>query len=232
MEENRFIVYKHTNKINGKVYIGQTCRKYLSMRYGKNGEGYINSPYFYNAIQKYGWDNFEHEIIHTDLTQEEADIKEKELIKLYRSDEKEYGYNLQSGGHTNNMTEEIKNNISRSNLNRLQNNRNQTGESFSEQHREKLRQKSLQQEHKKITEEQRKKISSSVQHTRNSIFGMYDDNNNLIKVFLTIKDILSFLNLRDDGELRKARKTGKKYHGYYWQDLPKADIDKYKKYIN
>lgn len=70
-----FVIYKHTNLINNKVYIGQTCQE-LSRRWRPHGEGYKDSPKFWTAIQKYGWENFAHEIIETDLTQEEANLRE------------------------------------------------------------------------------------------------------------------------------------------------------------
>lgn len=47
---------------------------------------------------KYGWCNIKHEILYTNLTKDEADNIEKELIKLFRSNEKDYGYNIESGG--------------------------------------------------------------------------------------------------------------------------------------
>jgi len=61
MPLNNFCVYKHVNKINGKVYIGQTCS--LETRWSRNGQNYINCPRFYSAIKKYGWDGFEHTVI-------------------------------------------------------------------------------------------------------------------------------------------------------------------------
>ena len=54
-----FLVYKHTNKENGKVYIGITSQE--PKRRWQNGAGYYGT-YFYYAIQKYGWDGFEHDI--------------------------------------------------------------------------------------------------------------------------------------------------------------------------
>lgn len=92
----KYTVYKHTNLINGKVYVGITARD-TTLRW-KNGKGYSNNKHFQNAILKYGWDNFTHEILFTGLTKEEACQKEIELIAHYRSDEFEHGYNRSSGG--------------------------------------------------------------------------------------------------------------------------------------
>ena len=64
--KRNYKIYMHKNKINGKVYIGQTYTS-LRARFGKNGIGYKGCPIFYNAIQKYGWDNFEHEILEENI---------------------------------------------------------------------------------------------------------------------------------------------------------------------
>lgn len=90
-----YCVYMHIFP-NGKRYIGQTKRK-PKYRFG-NGEGYKGCRYVYSAIQKYGWENIKHEILADNLTQKGADYYEKYYIALYRSDNKEYGYNLRSGG--------------------------------------------------------------------------------------------------------------------------------------
>lgn len=89
-------IYKHQNKINGKCYIGQTCRKNVSERWN-NGKGY-NGTIFAKAIEKYGWDNFDHEIIEDNiLTQEEANEREQYWIEYYGS-YGENGYNMTRGG--------------------------------------------------------------------------------------------------------------------------------------
>ncbi len=59
---------------------------------------YFKCSYFYNAIQKYGWDNFEHIILFNDLAKDLADIIEIELISKYNTTNENFGYNLQSGG--------------------------------------------------------------------------------------------------------------------------------------
>ena len=84
MHLGNYKIYVHINKINGKIYIGQTCRKNVKARYGKNGIQYQKCPRFWNAIQKYGWDNFEHIVLIENLTQEIADIVEVELIEKYK----------------------------------------------------------------------------------------------------------------------------------------------------
>lgn len=91
---NDYVVYIHKNILNGKVYVGQTCN--LSERWRNNGKNYFNSIKFYNAIKKYGWDNFTHEVVYSNLNKQAADKLEKELIHKYNSIEE--GYNLKEGG--------------------------------------------------------------------------------------------------------------------------------------
>lgn len=117
----RFYVYKYTCKQTGKVYIGQTCRKTPAIRAGINGERYKSSRKFYLAIKKYGWDNFELEILEKDLTLEEADLKEKEYIKLY--DSIDNGYNIFDGGHNKTTSSETKELQRQSQLNKTKENR-------------------------------------------------------------------------------------------------------------
>lgn len=93
-----FIIYLHKNKINNKVYIGQTTQS--TKERWKNGKGYKQCYYFNNAIKKYGWNNFEHIILEQgDWTQEEANLKEQFYINLYDSTNIDKGYNITIGGN-------------------------------------------------------------------------------------------------------------------------------------
>ena len=92
---SNYCVYKHTSPC-GKVYIGITSRNPLYR--WSNGNGYIQNRYFYSAIKKYGWNAFQHEILFSDLSKEDACNIEKELIYKFQSNKREYGYNLSSGG--------------------------------------------------------------------------------------------------------------------------------------
>lgn len=104
--EDRYTLYKHTNLINGKVYIGLT-KNTIEERAKKDGKAYRQCTYFWNAIQKYGWNNFSHEVIADCLPKKQASFYEKTLIKLYRANDRRYGYNIQKGGlHAGGMSPE------------------------------------------------------------------------------------------------------------------------------
>lgn len=93
---NSYIVYKHTSP-SSKVYIGITKfdPKY---RWLNNGRGYKTQTTFFNAIIKYGWINFKHEILYKNLSEEQALDKEEELIQQYKSYDRRYGYNISLRG--------------------------------------------------------------------------------------------------------------------------------------
>ena len=92
---NNYCVYRHTSP-NGKMYVGVT-RGTTKQRW-KSGSGYKRQPRFYNAIQKYGWDNFKHEVLMEGLTRQQASLAERLFIGYWRLTERECGYNLSAGG--------------------------------------------------------------------------------------------------------------------------------------
>lgn len=93
----KYCVYIHINKINNKKYVGQTYN--VERRWQNNGAEYKNCRYFYFAINKYGWDNFEHLILKTNLDKKEADYWEKYYINFYKTKYNENGYNIREGGN-------------------------------------------------------------------------------------------------------------------------------------
>ena len=87
----------HKNKINGKRYIGITCM--IPEKRWNNGKGYNYNEHFYRSILKYGWnEGFDHFILHKNLTKEEAEQKEIELIAKYNLTNQNNGYNIGIGG--------------------------------------------------------------------------------------------------------------------------------------
>ena len=95
MEERNYTVYRHIAP-NGKMYVGIT--KQEPEKRWANGRGYTSNKYFTNAINKYGWDNFEHEIMFEGLTKEQAELAESILIAYYNLTDKDRGYNINNGG--------------------------------------------------------------------------------------------------------------------------------------
>lgn len=91
----KWCVYAHISP-NNKYYIGITSQK-PNDRW-RNGRGYKHNEYFTRAINKYGWDNFQHEIIASNLTEEEAKNFEKILIAKLQSNNSKFGYNITAGG--------------------------------------------------------------------------------------------------------------------------------------
>lgn len=90
-----YIVYKHTAP-NKKCYIGVTCND-IEKRANK-GRNYRCNKHFYNAIQKYGWDNIKHEVLIDGLTKQEAESLEIKIIAYYDSANPKKGYNISPGG--------------------------------------------------------------------------------------------------------------------------------------
>lgn len=95
--ENNYTVYMHIFP-NNKKYIGITSKK--PKQRWESGTGYITQKLMNRAIQKYGWENIKHIILYEILTKEEAEQKEVELIAYYKTNQKEYGYNIENGGNS------------------------------------------------------------------------------------------------------------------------------------
>lgn len=95
MEGKAWVVYCHTNKVNGKKYVG-TTRQELPKRWRK-GKGYTGNRLIYQAFSEYGWDNFDHDVLKAGLTQQEAYFWEQFYIHALGTLSPD-GYNLQSGG--------------------------------------------------------------------------------------------------------------------------------------
>lgn len=97
-------IYITTNKINGKIYIGQHKSKEYDEKYLGSGK------YLRRAIQKYGKENFENRIIEWCKDKQELCEKEKYWIRKYGTLDNEIGYNITPGGEfgdiTAGMTEE------------------------------------------------------------------------------------------------------------------------------
>ncbi len=223
-----YTVYQHKNKINGKVYIGITKQK-PEQRW-RHGQGYKSSPHFYAAIQKYGWDNFEHNILFQNLTKEEACKKEQELIAKYHSMDREFGYNSTSGGDVFTMNKETKQKISQS----MMGNKNGLGHPCSEEKKKKI---SEAQKGKHLTEKHKQKLSEAAKNRHTPCSNQAKENirkashkkpvycEELKTVFESVQECSRQLGIpaTNISKLCKGRgKTLKGYHLRYYDDTINA----------
>lgn len=149
---NNYKVYRHISP-SGKVYIGITkCE--LEKRW-KNGKGYEYNSIFSNAIKKYGWNNFKHEVLFSELNEVSAKLIECDLIYYYK--QLNISYNITDGGDGSAgliMSEESRKKMSAAKKGKPSVRR---GCHLSEETKEKLRQANL---GKHISEEAKEKIRS------------------------------------------------------------------------
>lgn len=115
-KEKKCGIYKIENIINDKVYIGQSTniyKRFYTHRYKAycEKETKTYNLHFYAAIRKYGKNSFKLSIIE-ECSKSDLDRREMYWIKYYKSNQKEFGYNLSDGGkniYTKNFND--KNNI-------------------------------------------------------------------------------------------------------------------------
>lgn len=148
------IIYKITNRVNGKVYIGQTTQPLVKRWMVHCCKGSA-CPYIHRAIQKYGKENFTVEQIDVACDRDELDKKEQYWIDFYDSMNPEKGYNLTSGGDHPKMSEETRKKISEAK-------KGEKNHIYGKHHSIETRKKmSAAHKGKRKSEEMRKKISGA-----------------------------------------------------------------------
>jgi len=193
------VIYKTTNLINGKIYIGQDK---------KNNPKYLGSgDLIKKAIKKYGKENFIKEIIKACFTQDELDKFEKYFITEFDSRNNDIGYNIAVGGIdgttlNRKLSEDVRNNMS---IVRI-------GTKLSDETKQKISKAHV---GKKLSEETKQKIKESGIGCKNHFYGknhsdetllktrkpiiQLDLNNNFIKEWCGINEAAKSLGLRQSG---------------------------------
>ena len=210
-----YCVYLHTNIINGKKYVGITCQepnKRWKNRTGYNPRGKGKSK-FYNAILKYGWNNFEHEIVASNLTREEANNFEHILIISLKTNNSEYGYNITDGGDgwtRIKHTEKTKQKISESNKGKIAWNK---GKLLTEEQKEKVRLSHL---GKKCSTETKNKMSVAHKNKPNLHQRKKVLNEETKEVFDSLTQAAFAYNVSIQA-IYQAIKTNKTSKGFHWK---------------
>ena len=159
------IIYMVKNKINNKVYFGQTTNKSgFKGRYANNYPKNCSNEHIKSSIEKYGWDNFEVvEEFDRAETLEELNELEEMYIKMWNTYDRNYGYNKKYGGnnhHGQEVTEEQKRKISEA----------MKGREFTEEHKQHL---SEALKGKPKSDKQKKEHSERMKGENNPMYGKH-----------------------------------------------------------
>lgn len=161
-----YCVYLHTNKANGKKYIGITHT--APEKRWQNGNGYSKNNYFARAIEKYGWNGFAHEVIESGLTKEEAERTEIRLIAKYKTLDIGHGYNIRPGGDASRHSARSRLKMSVNHADVSGDKNPMFGREFTEEHRRNIGEKS---KGRYFSPEVREKIRAATLGKRNPMFG-------------------------------------------------------------
>lgn len=187
MEEDKYIVYLHINKINNKVYAGITKFSDPNKRWNR---GYRNNGHFSAAILKYDWNNFEHVVLFRNLPKSTACIIERLLIKRYRKSSR--CYNLSGGGEgLFNPSQEVRNKLSNAitGIKRSEETKNMYGKHLSE-------------------EAKAKKYKAVIQ---------LDKEGNIVNEYKSVKEASNKVNISSTHIVSALRGRSKSAAGFIWK---------------
>lgn len=206
VDTNDYCVYSHTNKTNGKIYVGLTSMRPEDR--WRNGKGYQEGTHFRNAIDKYGWDNFEHKIIKDNLAKDEAAYWEIYYISFYNSSDRRYGYNMSSGGENGGghpQTEETRKKIGQNGCHT-----GMLGKKHSEETKKKMSQSRM---GRKFSEESKKKLSEAALKNRGRLFFCVELN----RVFDNLNEAYEATTCPKGAIVQCCKGKQKQSKGYHWR---------------
>lgn len=194
------------------MYVGITCSK-PEYRW-KNGRGYKNQPYLFNAIQKYGWDNFKHEVLLCGLTQQEASMAERIFIGYWGLTQHDNGYNIEDGGVSGYvMSDETKMKHSISMVGKNAGERNPMySKHLTQEQKDKI---STANRGKKRSVESRRKMSAN--RPKKKVLQFDKNTHEIISVFESTHDAYRKTGIGQQNICRCCNHQTKTAGGYYWE---------------
>lgn len=221
VDKNNYLIYIHKNKINGKQYVGMTCQS-VEQRW-RNGKNYKSCTAFNRAIEKYGWESFEHIILYDCLSKDDACKLESETIRRLQTQNPDYGYNICDGGvGTSGYVPDDKERKRRSEMWLGEKNPNYNGKLVTQEWKEKMRQINLGSKH---SEAHKKKIGDSLRgrHYHDDEFRkrLSERNSHAVEredgiVFSTVTEAANSIGV-SYASISNAIKRGNRSGGYRWK---------------
>lgn len=216
-ESETNVIYKFTNTVNGKVYIGKTTsslrKRVINHLTVSRDWTKAKRKYFQLALNKYGIENFEIDILDRCESNEKLNEREKYWIAYYKSNDKKYGYNLTPGGDGNSDPEFCKKSIERL----IKAN---TGSHRSQETKNIL--SSIQKSKWKDPEYRKNNIerAKSLHELTSKAVVQLDYSYNFIKKYKSIRDVQRLLYSNINGSLSRNLKNNKekgfRKNGFLW----------------
>ena len=197
-------IYKITNKVNGKYYIGQSIDIY---RRWEDEKHFVSvNKHLQNAFKKYGFDNFSFEILE-ECSEELLNDREIYYISLLEATNNKKGYNMTFGGTGGKLSEEV--------IERIKETKKKNG--YTKYWLG-----------KSLPTEMKQKISNSLSGDKNPNFNKTGENSSNSRkvvcietnqVFNTLKEAALFVGLKISSNIGTAIRTNRKAGGYHWMYL-------------
>lgn len=112
LPKQHFFIYLLVNKINGMIYVGETCQEKVEDRMGKDGSAYSNSPRIYEALQTFGCENFFYHTLDHAYGESECARLEQHYMDEFDAKNPEVGYNIKNASSNGKHHESTKEQIS------------------------------------------------------------------------------------------------------------------------
>jgi group I intron endonuclease len=229
----------HENKINNKKYIGITSLK--PEKRWKNGKHYEDNKHFSNSILKYGWENFNHTIVQSNLKKEEALLLEKKIIKDFDLINPEKGYNKTTGGEHFSVSKETKEKLSKmrkgeknnfygkkhseKSIKLMKNNRKGITSGINHPMYGKKHSKEALEKIKKSNTWYNDKMKKRNENNKKPILMINPKTNEILKEFSFVGDAINYLKITNNGKYKYTKSSifnniygiSKKAFGYIWK---------------
>lgn len=217
-------IYKITNKINNKCYIGQSVNLESRIKSHKSMLKHHNedNDLLNKATKKYGYENFEIEIIKY-CKENELDFFEKYYINFYNSYKRKNGYNIELGGSTHkHLSEEQINRMKNSKKGKLTGIDNPFyGKKHTQLTKNKISEKQKGNKYcvgRIISQETRNKIGNANMWHQVKTINCYDLNNNFIKQYISVGEATRQLKVKSSSLIAQcARGERKTAYGFIWK---------------
>lgn len=216
-------IYCIENKINGKKYIGLTTKSIEERWHCHVVQAKQNAKrnmVIAKAILKYGKENFEISVLEECV--DEKELRKKEKVWIAELNTFNDGYNMTLGGDGllgYKHTDETKEKMSKSQIGNKNNKGHFKGRNHSEHSKKLISEKNSGSLHGMFGKTHTDEVKKAISEKHKKKVAQYDDNENLVNVFISYQEAAKFVNGKPQGISRCCRGIRKHHRGYIWKEV-------------